>query len=565
MSNTQYKLNIIHSDYTYFKLEMVEDPTICFDFYNKADMAKTLFHNDIVTYSNDQLSLVDRKPVILTGELEIYSKYILKSNTNSPCYIFRPIDNHYPKFMVTFGQKAKYGKNIIVRVENLTWCKTQSLPCATILSVIGQIDSLDCLLDSTIYARDLMPNYTKINKKTLCDSFSKLLEAESIKREKVELPIISIDPEGCRDIDDAFSYSETPTSFTLQIHIADVYTVLSCLGYYNSFISGKLQSSTIYLPTGKNYPMLPELFSINLCSLLEKQVKLMLTIEIKHNKCSGESMYRAFPSIGKITRNYSYDNCPRDYVEIYGYLEKIYSYFTKQRFHITDSHNMVECLMLTYNYLFGQINKNLAIYRIQDRGNDQQQTISTDPMLSRFLQVISSKSAIYSFKESIHSSLNLTGYTHMSSPIRRLVDLIGQEIYYTGSSLFISKNPYILDSINRQSKAIKYLERDMNKLKLAHMAYTSANNKYITHCYVYKVDIDKNKKYIYFPRENISIVDRIIHSSLLDNTSITIDNNCLLVYNDSVNQTIKLNSLVEVHLYGNPDIFNIDDSLLISF
>jgi exoribonuclease R len=223
--------------------------------------------------------------------------------------------------------------------------------------------------------------------------------------------------------------------------------------------------------------------------------------------------------------------------------------------------------MLTYNYIFGQINKNLAIYRIQDRV-DQQQTTginNIDSTLTRFLQVISSKSAIYSFKQSIHSSLNLTGYTHMTSPIRRLVDLIGQEIYYTGSSLFISKNPNILDSINLQSKAIKYLERDINKLKLAHMVYTSANNKYITHCYVYKVDIDKNKKYIYFPRENISIVDTIINSSLIETTDIFIENSYLIINNDAINQTIKLNSLLEVYLYGNPNLFNIDKSLLISF
>jgi hypothetical protein len=97
------------------------------------------------------------------------------------------------------------------------------------------------------------------------------------------------------------------------------------------------------------------------------------------------------------------------------------------------------------------------------------------------------------------------------------------------------------------------------------MAYTSANNKYITHCYVYKVDIDKNKKYIYFPRENISIVDTIINSSLIETTDIFIENSYLIINNDAINQTIKLNSLLEVYLYGNPNLFNIDKSLLISF
>ena len=561
MSNQPiYKLSIISSDYTKFKLESTD---ISFEFTNKSDMAKTFFHNDLVTYcpTTNSLGLISRKPTILTGELEIYSKYILKSTTNSPCYIFRPIDSHYPKFMVTFGQKAKYSKNITVRVEDIKWDSNNTLPSATIISVIGQIDNLDCLLDTLVYSRDLMPTYTKCNKKTISDSFQKLIESEKSNREKLELPIVSIDPEGCRDIDDAFSYRETPDSFTIQIHIADVYTVLSKLDYYQPF---PVQTSTIYLPNGKNYPMCPELFSSNLCSLLEKQVRLMLTAEVTYNKHSGQIAYRIFPSIGKITRNYSYDNCPKDYVEIYGFLEKIYSYFTKQRFHITDSHNMIECIMLTYNYIFGIDNRPHTIYRIQEK-SEKSIVDSLDTTLYKFLSTIQSKSAIYSFKNDNHSSLNIYGYTHMSSPIRRLVDLIGQEVYYTGKSIIIDNNSAILDYINKQSKLIKYLDRDMNKIKLSYMAYNNKHNKYITNCYVYKVDIDKNKKYIYFPNENISIVDRIIHTSLLNSTNIAVEDGYLNVYNDAINQKIKLNSLLEVYVYGTPDLFNIDESLLISF
>jgi exoribonuclease R len=224
--------------------------------------------------------------------------------------------------------------------------------------------------------------------------------------------------------------------------------------------------------------------------------------------------------------------------------------------------------MLTYNYVFGlygRDNKN-TIYRVQDKSNQEHKTNTIeDKILIKFLSTISSKSAYYSFSSELHSSLNLTGYTHMSSPIRRLVDLIGQEVYYTGSSNIISRNPNILDIVNRQSKLIKQLERDMNKIALAHMAYyNNEQNKYISYCYLYRVDIDRNRKYLYFPKENISIVDHIIHPSVLKSTYINVENNILIITSDIVNSQFPINKLTEVIVYGSPDIFNIDSSIIIS-
>ena len=577
-SDIKYKLLIVNSDYTKFKLEPIDISSIekveTIEFIDNPLLAKTFFHNDIVRYNkhNNTLELLERIPTIITGELEIHSKYILKSNTNSPSYIFKPLERHYPKFTISFGQKSKYNKNIMIRIHNLVWPSNQTLPLAQVYDVIGQVDKLDTLLDSLIYSKLLMPRYNKANKKTLQDSFERLILEEKSKRKQIDNPIISIDPPGCRDIDDAFSFKETAEHFILQIHIADVYSVLDGLDY-DPFISDSIISSTIYLPNGKNYPMLPEILSSNLCSLLEKQDRLMLTLEIECHKFTGKCNYKFYPSIGKVYRNYNYNNSPKDHVEIYSLLETIYYYFTKQKFNILDSHSMIECLMLTYNYVFGLYgidNKN-TIYRVQDKSNQEHKTTIyntiEDKILTKFLSTISSKSAYYSFSSELHSSLNLTGYTHMSSPIRRLVDLIGQEVYYTGSSNMINRDPNILDIVNRQSKLIKQLERDMNKIALAHMAYNSnnPNNKYITTCYLYKVDIDRNRKYLYFPKENISIVDSIVHNSILATSNIYIEDNCLVINSDVLNYIVHINKLISINIYGSPNIYDIDSSIIISF
>ena len=100
-------------------------------------------------------------------------------------------------------------------------------------------------------------------------------------REVLSEDIISIDPDGCRDIDDAFSIKPKNGNITVDIHISDVYYLLTKLNIFD-----KVENVTsIYLDSYIK-GMLPDIISSNIGSLLEKisglcyQLRLLIIVKI---------------------------------------------------------------------------------------------------------------------------------------------------------------------------------------------------------------------------------------------------------------------------------------------
>ena len=153
----------------------------------------------------------------------------------------------------------------------------------------------------------------------------------------------------------------------------------------------------------------------------------------------------------------------------------------------------------------------------------------------------------------------------MSSPIRRIVDLINQEVMYTGQSkILLTQN---VDYINSQNKVIKKTTRALNKLFLAHLVYNNGMKR--SSCYIYKIDLIKNRMSLYFPTDKISIYIPIVDNKIVDKTIIKINNNDdyseLFIENEFISHTLPMYKLIDVDLYGKPDIFNIDNSLRVEF
>ncbi|KAK9171212.1 Ssd1p/F48E8.6-like RNAseII [Cryptosporidium meleagridis] len=99
-----------------------------------------------------------------------------------------------------------------------------------------------------------------------------------------EYKIFTIDPPTAKDLDDAIhiKYDNELLIYEVGVHIADVY-------YYMLRHKELLSSTTkelctsVYLPH-TNFPMLPRVFSSNLCSLLPNQKRPTLSVIIKVNQ-----------------------------------------------------------------------------------------------------------------------------------------------------------------------------------------------------------------------------------------------------------------------------------------
>lgn len=557
-----YSIRIKKRDYSEINLVSIKDPNNIITLTNlESNILKGFFNEDIVKYiSTNNIELISRTlPTQIPGVIELYSKYKFKTNSRGvPSYIFIPLNKHYPKFLVNTKIKKKYSENQLITIKFSKWDKNVSFPKGELVRILGNISNISSIELAYLYELEIYPKKykTKIN---ISDDYDEYVKYVKNTRSLINVPIISIDPEGCKDIDDAFSLKTDDDIITIQVHISDVYTFLN---YYN--ISDSIVNySSIYLKASVIH-MIPNELSTKYCSLLQKTVKPMITLVITINTKTNKTTYEFKNTYGKITKNYNYENYPKYIKNYYPYLEKLYLNETKNNMKITDSHSFIELLMILYNFKFTQNLRKISkkvIYRGQKRNSKITETYKYDD-LQTFLNLITSNSANYSLNNELHTSLNLNNYTHATSPIRRIVDLINQELYYKKNTIF---NKFTIDSINLHSKILKKFYRIMNKIILANNLYINGSEK--MRIYIY--DIREEYIYIYIPKYKINISYRLYNYKL--------DEIYTINYNDETKTILLLNTLntdvVELKLNqqliklvsGNTNIFNIDKSLMINF
>ena len=559
-----YTISIHKSDYSEYEFISNDGKTLKF---TNPEMIKGFFHNDKINYTkeNNKVELVSRSKIVdnIAGELELYSKYSFKPNKKGvPTYLFTPINKFLPKFLVSSTIKRKKKCNQLITIIYTTWDKSNVFPKGNIIKIYGDKNDLKAIEE--IYVSKYNLDNTNLNK------YFKGIHTQIIdnnlpivNRETITTEIISIDPDKCKNIDDAFSITLINKILTVDIHISDVYYLLK-----NFNLIDKINNiSSIYLSSKIN-PMLPTIISNNLGSLLEKTDRFMISIIIKYDTENHMIISKKLrKTYGHIKRNYTYDNYPKKINRYFSYIESLYSLIIGQNICINDSHVFIEALMIIYNTLFCRelLSLNVdPIYRVQSCKNKNKNTINNiDYKLKNFINIIESHSALYSISKDGHCTLNINEYTHATSPLRRIIDLINQELYYNYKSNIL--NRIKLEFINNYNKNLKKCYRDIAKLKLAHYVYN--NSSYITKCYLYDYNLTKKYIYLYFPDENISIKTLLygkkidtIYSLQIDNDNINvIDSMSKIIFN------IPILKLTSVRIFGKIDIYNPDSSILLDF
>ena len=104
-------------------------------------------------------------------------------------------------------------------------------------------------------------------------------------------PFITIDGEDAKDFDDAVFCNQNKSSYTLKVAIADVASVVS----YNSELDKEAfkRGTSIYLPNTV-IPMLPEMISNNICSLVPNEKRNVLVCEMIFNLDGGIESYKFY-------------------------------------------------------------------------------------------------------------------------------------------------------------------------------------------------------------------------------------------------------------------------------
>lgn len=343
--------------------------------------------------------------------------------------------------------KAMKNKYVIVKREGL------------IEETLGNVDEYLAFSEYQIRCRNLnvrMTDFTKAARQPVADDLFAHIPFDPHPN------IFSIDPEGCEDIDDAFSVKNVGEDLCeLAIYIANVPIVLEAMQLWPHLTS---RTTTIYLPDRK-YPMLPTRLSEDLCSLKASAMRVAFIMTSRFYKgelVPGSTTYKTAQI--RVKTNYAYEDKKllkeADYKMIY----KIAFGLDKE---IRDSHDVVAVLMKFMNCDCANILKenDRGIFRNMKKQLEDEDTrfASFSPSVQRVLKTF--ESASYGLSAEGHAEFGGQSYVHITSPIRRAVDIINMShmldiLRQKPDTKFAEKFHINCDHINTVAKAARKVQMD---------------------------------------------------------------------------------------------------------
>jgi exoribonuclease R len=429
---------------------------------NVADISiRKVFHNDVIEVSFSNKFIVLESSVrdnVLAGVLVIGKTY--GRSGRRLLYKCIPDNRDLPAFLVPYDIPASFHKNVknkyvAFRFEN--WDNDH--PHGVLQHTIGDVDSIEAFYEYQLWRKNLnkslaiFTNAARSKIKSLGADESlyinKILETTACKIEDCRgsvQNVFTIDPEGCTDFDDAFSVTFEDRFATVHVYIANVFLWLESYGLWD-FMTERI--STIYLPDRK-VPMLPPLLSDSLCSLEQGRDRFAFCMSLKYDMFTKEFVE---PPVYKnvlirINKNYVYEDSDA--------LNRNPAYRVLRELAGTDdSHEVVAWWMI-------KMNTECAKYLAERGQGIFRSSVACDPA---FFERCAS---IYGKSPAPHRQLGLDAYMHITSPIRRLVDILNQILFMETVSescrTFFDKWFGRLDDVNRITRDIRRIQMDCDLL-----------------------------------------------------------------------------------------------------
>lgn len=504
--DTQPIYKILVSDRNYEKWEIFDTTKFDKVDVNIQPFENKLFSNDIFQLDDqNNISIIHssiRNVVSIPGVLILNGNktYGRENKTNSKqgklLYKCIPDDVRIPEFLVPYELKnigfSKVFQNMYVTFNFSEW--TDKHPMGKLDNVIGPVDILENFYEYQLYCKSLhasIQKFQKDAKKTIQNkSYEEIIE--NIKdtypniqdrTDKTKWNIITIDPINSQDFDDGFSVIDLDDERKqLSIYISNVTIWLDVLNLWSSF---SRRISTIYLPDKKR-PMLPTILSDCLCSLQQNVKRIAFVMDIiVDNEDICEIHYNN--AIINVNKNYVYEDPKllgdKTYHHILN-ITQIISKNTKYKYmnHIKNSHDIVCYLMILMNYHCAKtlLDTKTGIFRTTIVNKNIVVPDNLPDDVNKFIKIWNSASGQYmngnEIENTRHEMLNIDAYIHITSPIRRLVDLLNMIKIQKRTSIELTEKAEIfyekwlneLDYINTTMRTIRKVQCECSLLDLCH-------------------------------------------------------------------------------------------------
>jgi len=452
-----------------------------------------LLHGDVFNYDTEtkEVNITHscvRNTASMPGVLILENNKMYGKEKNKCLYKCLPDDKRIPPFLIPYEIKNMgFNKKMVNKYVNFKFHKWDSKhPIGMLTQTIGDVNILENFYEYQLFCKSLYASIQNFNKCTMKSIKSLGYEPEVVLQNIVQQHpniqdrrshyVFTIDGKGTQDFDDAISIRKVDDNIVLSIYITNVCIWMDHLNLWESFAN---RISTIYLPDKKR-PMLPTILSDILCSLQENQERIVFAMDliINENKIIDIQYHNCLINVKK---NYLYEEEDLHNLEDYNLIIKTtrdllpnYKFINN----IKTSHDVIAYLMVIMNHFCAKHFEtyNNGIYRgsvFHEIKNNIPKELPED--VYNFMKIWGTTSGQYVLGKSPHEVLELDAYIHITSPIRRLVDLLNlmniqmnMQIYEYSDNAKEFYNLWInkLEYINTTMRAIRKVQTECTLLEL---------------------------------------------------------------------------------------------------
>jgi hypothetical protein len=513
-----------------------------------------LFNHDVFTIDNSNIninikiqeSLIKTVPY-LAGILVIENNKTYGRTSNKKRLLYRciPDDPSLPAFLIPYDIKigfSKVPKNKYTIFKYHEW--SDKHPIGMIVETIGDLDNLEAFYDYKLYSKYLhisiaeFTNKTRfaIGNKPIKNYINEILNNTNYKIEdRREKCVFTIDSAKTLDFDDALGIEEMDNGWKISIYISNVFIWIETLGLWEYFSK---RVSTIYLPD-RNRLMLPNILSDNLCSLQEYQPRFALAMDVIVDN-QGNTKHISYNNVLiQVNKNYCYEDT--DILEYNTHYNNLIKVTNRIDGTVDNSHDLVAFWMTFMNANVGtklSQYKNGIFKKVQV--NDQflrkdvdETTLSIDSyrVISNWKNITGKYvmfDGINDNDENTISQQKLPNYyTHVTSPIRRIVDLLNHIVLMKELKIVNIISDQAIEFVNKWFSQIEYINLSMRSIRkiqlecqLLNRYFNSADIMGIEHEGIVFDKEGSNGKYTYMVYlEKIKLLSRIKTNIDIENYS----------------------------------------------
>ena len=452
---------------------------------------------------------------VLVVEGNTYGRYNSSNKSGKLLYKCIPDNQHLPCFLVPYEEaKTGFSKTKINKYITFTFREWKDKhPLGIIANTFGDVDSLEAYSEYQMHCKELNASIKQLTAATL-----RVLRERSLGpiplycnekpiEDRRDWTVFSIDPKGCTDIDDAIGFRDLFNGRSvLSIYISNVPLMLEYLGIWD-YLTDRI--STVYLPA-KKVPMLPNALSDNMCSLQEKEDRVAFVLDV-HITSGRISEVKCETVLIRVEKNFVYEAQElverEDYQQMLAVVRELNQesiFYLQYVDNVRNSHEVVEFCMILMNHECSKMlkerqkgifraatNKDLQNNSDNDANEDDTNEDDTNQddeeeeennfhnLTPSFKQVVKSCVGEYCEYQQLkpHELIanGLPSYTHITSPIRRIVDCVNmlelqqdKFVWSAAAKQFSARwmSPAMIALINKKTRATRKIQNEMELLTL---------------------------------------------------------------------------------------------------